>query len=896
MNAKKQVLPSVCLFAFSLCLCAFVANSLFAADWAHWRGPRQTGVSDDTGLPEKFSLNPKDANNNLLWTAQLPCRSTPIIMHGRVYIINVVGQGVNLGERVMCLDAETGQKIWEDKFNVFHSDIVASRVGWTNPAGDPETGYVYIHGTQGFLRCYDKDGKIVWDRNLTEEYGRVTGYGGRISSPTVADDVVVIGMINSSWGDFARGANRFVAFDKKTGKVAWWTALEGQMKGTYYSNPVVATIGEQRLLITGAADGGLHALQTKTGKLVWSYHFAGNVVNSSPVVDGNLVYCSHGEENEDTSEQGRLVCVDASQVENGHPKLVWQVTGTKFGYASPVIHDGRIYLANDSGRLFGFDAKTGKALGKKPNGELYTFGRLSRGSPVWADGKIYIFDVNGHFHILKPTGKGIEELHDQPFRALEGRGFVETNGTPAVYKGRLYFGTREQFYCVGTKEGKAAETTAPASQPKSGAAIAQLQAFPADVVLHPGATAQFQLRFFDANGEPVATATALPNVAWSIVTPPKTPAGLQPPPLKGELKDGAFTADKTNPGQQGYIAVAAGDLTARVRVRVAPTLPYKQDFEKVPVGATPGGWVNATGKFDVIEKDGGRVLRKLANSPVPPLARANAYITLPTTKDYVIQADVSGELVRDGLPDIAIVNSRYHLLLDGKVDIEDGKRRLRIASWEAMPRINHGVVFDWKPNTWYTLKLAVEYTEKTAKVRGKAWERGQTEPKEWTIEFEDPSPNREGAPALYAYVSNVIDKDRGSEAYFDNVVITPNKGGEGRAPGAKVSDLAAEPVRPKSTKEQLAESIKVRDNPRVRTASTAPAIASNDSKEKAPAAPVTAGPVLGTPVGPPPKEPPTDSGKAVVAQAIVVRDGGGTDESGQRRPVYRYVRLNIAFR
>jgi len=756
----------------SLCVIIALWSAGFgrAEDWVHWRGPLQTGASADTNLPEKFSLDPKAADNNLIWTKPYGCRSTPVILNGRLFILSGVGTKVEEGERFVCLDANTGEKIWEDRFNVFHADAVSSRVGWTNPAGDPETGYVYIHGTQGFLRCYDKDGKIIWQHNLTEEYGRGSGYGGRISSPTVADDVVVVGMINSSWGDFSRGANRLIAFDKKTGAVAWWSEMPGQSNGTYYSNPVVATINGQRLLITGASDGSIHGLQVHTGKLVWSYHYAGNVVNSSPVVEGTLVYCGHGEENLDTNVQGRLVCVDAGQIENGQPKLVWEKIGTKFGLSSPMIHDGTLYVANDSGRLYAFDGKTGKQIGRP-----FPFGTLSRGSPVWADGKIYIFDVNGHFHILKPDKKGIEELYDQGFRSRQVGTYAETNGTPAVANGRIYFGTRENFYCIGTKEGKAGPTVATAEGLKPAGELTQIQVTPADVVIHPGDTIQLAARFFDFNGAPIKTLFISPAVTWAIVTPPKTPAGLQPPPLKGELANGAFTADKMTPGQQGYISATSGNMTARVRIRVAPRLPYKQDFSKVPLGATPGGWINATGKFQVIERDGKHVLKKLANSPYPPLARANAFITLPDSKDYTIQADVSGEMIRGGLPDVGIVNSRYHLLLDGKQDAEDGKRKLRIASWEALPRIKYGVPFNWKADTWYTLKMEIEYTEKTAKVRGKAWERGQPEPKDWTIEFEDPSPNREGAPAIYGYVSNALGKDPGSACFFDNIAITSKK-------------------------------------------------------------------------------------------------------------------------
>src|SRR5260370_498546 len=131
----------------SLVTVTFFIAPVAADDWTHWRGPTQNGVSVDTGLPEKFSLDPK-APENLIWTKPFGCRSTPVVMNGRVYIINGFGSGVKEGERVMCMNADTGEVIWEKKFNVFHTSIVSVRVGWTSPAGDPETGNVYVHGTQ----------------------------------------------------------------------------------------------------------------------------------------------------------------------------------------------------------------------------------------------------------------------------------------------------------------------------------------------------------------------------------------------------------------------------------------------------------------------------------------------------------------------------------------------------------------------------------------------------------------------------------------------------------------------------------------------------------------------------------------------------------------------------
>ncbi len=133
-----------------------------AADWSQWRGPWQTGVSPEKNLPGTWSPNPNDPDNNLIWKAPYGCRSTPLVMNGRVYIINNVGKDVTEQERVMCLDAGTGKVLWERAFNVFHVDIVSVRLGWASLAGDPKTGNIYGHGTQGLFFGYDKDGKLLW--------------------------------------------------------------------------------------------------------------------------------------------------------------------------------------------------------------------------------------------------------------------------------------------------------------------------------------------------------------------------------------------------------------------------------------------------------------------------------------------------------------------------------------------------------------------------------------------------------------------------------------------------------------------------------------------------------------------------------------------------------------
>jgi outer membrane protein assembly factor BamB len=784
-----------------------------AADWWNWRGPTQNGFSPETDLPESWSPDPKDPASNLIWSAPYGSRSTPLVMNGRVYFINYAAKkfkGANgeirdvpetIQERVMCLDADTGKRIWEHKFNVWHTDIVTVRLGWTNLAGDPKTGNVYAHGTQGLLMCLNRDGKLLWQHSLTEEYGRITGYGGRVTSPVVDEDLVIIGMLNSAWGDLGKGGNRFVAFDKKSGEVVWWSEPAGPPKDTYYSVPVVAAIAGQRLVISGGADGGVHAMQARTGKHVWSYHFGTTAVNCSPVVDGNLVYIGQGEENPDNNVQGRVVCLDASQVADGQPRLVWKRDGLKARYTSPIIHEGKLYITDDIGKLYCLDGVKGKQLWK------YDYGRDAKGSPVLADGKIYVGEVNSRFHILKPGPKRCEPLHEFYFDSPDGFTEVEINGSPAVANGRVYFSTSEETYCIGKKnaaqpkgpkqgavqtfgfatEGQSAPI--PAANPvnlverlfgrpfegsnpagtKVGAAVAQLQVIPADVALHPGESVSLRVRGFDADGNLIGEQKV---DEWILPTPPSPPGAKQgPPPLKGNLKDGKLTVDGKLPSQAGYVVAKIGKLTGKARVRVAPKLPYTQDFEKIADGGVPGGWVNTQGKFKVRTlKSGEKVLAKVNDKASPLIARGNAYMAEPTLHDYTIEADVMGSRAGDDLPDMGVGAHRYNLYLAGNI------QKLRLSSWSALPRVDQSVDFPWQPNTWYRLKLTASVQGGKGIIKGKCWQRGQDEPSAWTIELHDAYPNEEGAPALYGYVLGIPEGGgTGTDIYYDNVRIAPNK-------------------------------------------------------------------------------------------------------------------------
>ncbi len=258
------------------------------------------------------------------------------------------------------------------------------------------------------------------------------------------------------------------------------------------------------------------------------------------------------------------------------------------------------------------------------------------------------------------------------------------------------------------------------------------------------------------------------------------PTAPKPPALQGTLSDmtGSVTTKLTiapapPPGQFGRVlaTLPGTKIVGEVRVRVVPKLPYKADFSKIPEGRTPGGWVNTQGKYAVAKlPDGTFVLKKTATNPNALVNRANAFFGTPDMKDYTVQVDMMGTKVGDDLPDGGIVVNRYTFMLAGN------RKELRLYDWEALPRIDKNVAMAYKPGVWYRLKLTVELKASGTVVHGKVWEADKEEPKAWSLEVEDPIGNREGAPALYAFSPVNDPKTGGTETYFRNLIVTPNKG------------------------------------------------------------------------------------------------------------------------
>ena len=726
-------------------------------DWYYWRGPEWNSISRETGLPD--TINPGGGDgSNLLWKRDdLGGRSTPIVLRGKIYYITRHNPATPKEcEKIVCLDAATGETKWESIHNVWSSDVPDTRVGWSNVVGDPETGYVYALGANGLFKCLDgESGKIIWSIPLHEQFGVLTTYGGRTNSPIICEDMVIFGSVIIGWGDMAVPAHRILAFDKLSGQVRWFISTRLRPEDTIYNNPTIAVIKGQKLMITGAGDGYVYGIQPRTGKKVWEFEFSRRGLNLAPTVDGDIIYMGHSEENRkpNASIVGAVAAIDGTQEGNVTEKAeIWKTLEIADGKSSILkVKDAalgdRLYCPDDAGKLWILDAKTGGDEVNKKVG----LGTINFGAPLYADGKIYYSEKNGRWYILTPdANKGLVGWE----RTAKGK----TNGTfpqgeecwasPVISHGRLYILTTGALYCFEDKAKKKGADPQPKQPEESPVSEdpkpAQLVITPAEILVKPGEKISYSVKVYNSRGQLLKT-TSEPT--YSVDANGTITAA------------GEFTAAAEAKHVASKVTAKVGELQVTGRVRIVPPLPWKFDMEGLT--DAPITWIGARYRHQ-LRKDpaGNSFLAKITT--IPKGTRSRASLGQSDLHDYTIQADMLPHELDKKLPDMGLIAQGYTFEVSGERDL------LQIGSW-----ISHDKryfvqkPFKMESGNWYTLKLQAANVDGQAVIKAKVWKKADKEPAEWSLELTDPQPNKVGAPGLFGNATN-------AEVFIDNVTVVPN--------------------------------------------------------------------------------------------------------------------------
>jgi len=206
-----------CLALVVPSLTAF-AGSPESFDWPQWQGPDRNAISKETGLLKEW---PKDGPP-LAWKIKGlgGGYSAPSIAAGRVFGMSNRGDE----EVVWALSETNGKELWVRPLGPACRE--GGPQGIEGPGCTPtvDGDRLYVVGLGGTVACLQaRDGKIIWRRSLTEDFGGRLPMWRYNESPLVDGDKVIC----------TPGAQdaMLVALDKLTGKTIWRSQMPSGADG-----------------------------------------------------------------------------------------------------------------------------------------------------------------------------------------------------------------------------------------------------------------------------------------------------------------------------------------------------------------------------------------------------------------------------------------------------------------------------------------------------------------------------------------------------------------------------------------------------------------------------------------------------------------------------------------
>ena len=379
--------------------------------WPHWRGPSHTGVASGR-VPLSWS-----DSSNVRWKIEVPGRafSTPVAAGDRLFLTTAIptgnkaaeaggaaggggraGGGVAAGDEhrldVLAVDRASGKILWQRTATIsrphegYHH--LYGSFASNAPATDGQRVYAFF-GSRG-LYVYDLNGKLLWQKDLGLKMAMRLGFGEGSGA------VVHNGRVYLQFDHQQEGF--VVALNAADGKELWRAP---RMENSSWSTPlVVEHSGARQLVVT--ADTKVKAYDIDTGKVVWEVAGLGTNPIPQPVQSGDMVLVMSGYRNP------RLMAIRLGRTGDltGTDAVVWETTrGTSYT-ASPALHENRLYVIADNGMLSVFNAATGEPHYLQTRlPKPYNF----KASPLVADGRVYLATEEGDIVVVK-AGSTFEVL------------------------------------------------------------------------------------------------------------------------------------------------------------------------------------------------------------------------------------------------------------------------------------------------------------------------------------------------------------------------------------------------------------------------------------------------------------------------------------------------------
>lgn len=381
------------------------------ANYPFFRGPQADGVAYQKNIPTDWD---GASGKNVLWKVTVPKSgfSSPIIWGHKLFVTGADAQA----RMVYCYDKNTGKQLWEAAAdNIPGSPAkmpkVTTDTGLAAPTMATDGHAVFAIFATGDVLALDMNGKRIWARNL----GVPDNHYGHGSSLVVYKDKLLVQYDTNK-------AGKLIALSTKTGETVYETPRNSKIS---WSSPALVSVGDHMELIL-TTNPNVNAYNPETGKELWNIACLSGEVGPSAGYSDGMVYAAN--------EYATLV---ALKIGGDKPEIVWQEDEFLPEVASPLAVNGLLYVATTYGVLACFDAKTGTKNWSQEFSDAFY------GSPVFADGKVYITDMTGRTTIVKATKDyqliGKPEIGEK------------TVCSPVFQDGRVYLRGVKNLYCLGSK-------------------------------------------------------------------------------------------------------------------------------------------------------------------------------------------------------------------------------------------------------------------------------------------------------------------------------------------------------------------------------------------------------------------------------------------------------------
>ena len=412
------------------------ASSTLAGDWPQWRGPNRDGKSTDENLLKEWP----EAGPKLVWMKEgLDLIGTgygsPAVVGDHLYILGGTTAKKTADEFCTCLAVKDGSKVWQTKFNTTEGSY---NDGWGGgPRSTPTVteDSVFVLGSTGDLVCLNREtGDIVWKTNLVKDWGGAIPVWG-YSESVLVDDGKVICTPGDNGG--------MLALDAKTGKKVWQcTEFKGKAG---YSSIMVAEVGGVKQYVQQTMDSGV-GVRAKDGKLLWNVGSIGRrvAVIPSPVLYKDKVFFTAG-----YGAGCELFELKPAGDDNAEAKEIYTKNNVMSNKTGGVIQVGEyIYGHNDREWVC-------MAFLTDPEEATWTNSKLRKGSISFADGELYLLEEDtGTLVKIKATPEEFSEVGRFTLPKLSptrpGSGKVWAH--PVIANGKLYLRDYEILYCYDVSQ------------------------------------------------------------------------------------------------------------------------------------------------------------------------------------------------------------------------------------------------------------------------------------------------------------------------------------------------------------------------------------------------------------------------------------------------------------